>query len=155
MTIPLKIEIRDRGPTPRGMRKILNASMKESWFETGAEFHAENSDKRFTHAHATAAGYAPRSRNYERRKLKKFGHTNPLEYSGTARRLSRVADVTSTGKSVTIRYRGLRVFNFKNPKMRADMAKEFTTILPSEVTESARVFDAKLDQKLNAYTGTN
>jgi hypothetical protein len=151
----IKVDIRDRGATPRGMRKMLTGALKESWLETGAEFHAENSDKRFTHAHAAEAGYAPRSKNYERRKLKKYGHTYPLEYSGTARRLSRSADITSTSKGVTIRYRGLRVFNFKNPKSRADMQKEFTTVLPKEVNESARVFDQKLDQKLNSYTGTN
>jgi hypothetical protein len=137
------------------MRKVINAAMKDAWFQTGAEFHRENSDKRFTHRHASEAGYALRSKNYERRKLKKFGHTNPLVYSGTSRLASRAASVTSTSKTVKIRYPGLRVFNFKNPKMRADMNKEFTTVLPQETQASARYFDEKLDRKLNEYNGAN
>jgi hypothetical protein len=65
--VPVKYEIRDRGATPRGMRKAMNASTKQSWFDAGLFFHDQLRDKRFTHAHATKAGYADRSRNYERR----------------------------------------------------------------------------------------
>lgn len=153
--IPIKYEIRDRGPTPRGMRKVLNAAKKEAWFDAAVHFHATMSDERFKHAHATKAGYAPRSRNYERQKLKKFGHTNPLEFSGTTRRLVRAATITSTSTGARVRYPGARVFNFRNPKMKANMVVEFTTVLQEEANEIARVFDQKLDQKLNAYNGDN
>lgn len=153
--IPTKFEVRDRGATPRGMRKVMNAVTKETWFETGIEFHSQFSDARFTHAHASKAGYAPRSKNYERRKLKKFGHTNPLEFSGTTRRLVRTASVTSTSKGANVRYPGARAFNFKNPKMQANMVQEFTKVLPEEANELASFFDRSLDRKLNAYNGAN
>jgi hypothetical protein len=39
--------------------------------------------------------------------------------------------------------------------MRADMNKEFTTVLPQETQASARYFDEKLDRKLNEYNGAN
>lgn len=150
-----RFEVRDRGATPRGLRKIMNAAQKESYFEVGVEYQSEYSDLRFTNRHATAAGYADRSKNYERRKLRLFGHTRPLEYSGTSRRLSRVANITATSKGVTVRWPGLRVFNFSNPKMRANMAEEFTKVLPDEAEKLTRSFDQKLDQKINAYKGEN
>lgn len=151
----VKIDVIDRGPTPRGMKKVIGNAMKETWQEAAIEFHARFSDDRFTNRHATAAGYAPRSKNYTRRKLKEFGHTRPMEFSGTARRLSRTANVTSTSKTATLRYPGLRVFNFKHPKQRADLREEFTKVLPEEAQHTARFYDVKLGQKLNSYSGTN
>ena len=153
--IPVKYEVKDRGPTVRGMRRVINNLTKESWFQTGVQFHARFTDLRFTHAHATQAGYAPRSKSYERQKFKKYGHTYPLEYTGRTRRLVRTANVASTSKGVDIRYPGARVFNFRNPKMKANMVVEFTTVLQSEANEMAKFFDDDLDKRLNSYNGDN
>jgi hypothetical protein len=153
--VPVKYTIKDRGATPRGMRKAMNASTKQSWFDAGLFFHDQLRDKRFTHAHATKAGYADRSRNYERRKLKQKGHTNPLQYSGTTRRAIRTASITSTSKTASVRYPGARVFNFRNPKSQANMVVEFTTVLADEANQIAQVFDKSLDRKLNEYIGVN
>lgn len=155
--IPVKFEIRERGATPRKLLRATNKAIRESWFETGLHFHREMSDDRFTHRHATLAGYQKRSRNYERTKLKKFGHTNPLEFTGRTRRLSRNANIVATnrdgGSGVEVRYGGLNTLNFRNPKARnpIDMASEFRRINESERTTLASVFDRALDHRLAAF----
>lgn len=155
MSVPVTYQIRDRGPTPRGMKKIINQEMKASWFETGVHFHATMSDNRFTHAHATEAGYGRRSRNYELKKLKTHGHTYPLEFTGETRRLVRTANITSTSKGGRVAYRGARKFNFRNPKSQINMVEEFSRVTRSEADELTRFYDADLDKRLNSYTGDN
>lgn len=147
--IPFKLAVVERGPTPRKLKKITDAAQKEAYFDTGVLYQSEYTDRRFTNRHATAAGYAERSQNYTRRKLKQFGHTRPLEYSGRSRLLSRSANISSTSRGVRITWPGVRAFNFSNPKMRAKMAEEFTKVLPQETEELAKRFDQSLDQKIN------
>ncbi len=148
----LKIEVKERGPTPRGMKKAHNLAAKQAWNETGTHFHAAMSDDRFTQAHATLAGFAKRTKAYTSRKFKKFGHTRPLEYTGTTRRLIRTANITSTSKGASVRYPGARAFNFRNPKAKIpiNMADEFRRIVPKEATELARVFDQNYDRLINS-----
>lgn len=154
--IPVSFQIRDRGPTPRGMRKAMNAATAAAWAEAGTHFHEHMRFARFTHAHATKAGYAKRSAKYEREKLRKYRHTYPLEYSGdTRRRTITEFRVVANSKGVHVRYPGARKFNFRNPASSINMAEEFTRILPEEATVLAGVFDKALDRKLNAYNGAN
>lgn len=155
MTVMAKFTIRDRGATPRGMARRLNAHKKICWDDTAVLFHTEMRDKRFTHAHARAAGYAPRTFKYQQRKLKKWGHTYPLQWSGTTRRNVRAARISSTSNGARVAYAGARVFNFRNPKMKANMAIEFTTITQAEADQLAANFDRVLDQRLNSDTTEN
>lgn len=155
--ISLQTRIIDRGATPRGMRKAYNAAAKEAWAETGLLFHKEMSDKRFTHRHATEAGYQKRTSKYELRKLRQFGHTNPLEFTGRTRRMVRTASITSVSKGVSVRYGGANTLNFRNPKANKpiDMAAEFRTVTEVEANELAKFFDKNLDARLNANATTN
>jgi hypothetical protein len=86
-------------------------------------------------------------RSYTGRKLKKFGHTRPLEFSGTARRLVRTASISSTSNGSRVRYPGARVFNYKNPFSNPSMNLnlEFRTILPEEGELLARDMETKID----------
>ena len=151
----VRIHVTERGSVGRGLKRAYDASVKQIWFDFGVEFHSQFSDARFTHAHASKAGYAQRSKQYERRKFKKFGHTYPLVWSGTARRLVRTANVVATKNGVSVRYAGARVFNFKNPKSQVNMREEFTKVLPEEAEHLVRFFETKLGQKLNSDNGAN
>lgn len=152
MLPPIKIEIRERGPVPRKMKSAHNQAAKSTWAETGLHFHAAMSDDRFTQAHASLAGFQKRTKAYTSRKFQKFGHTRPLEYSGTTRRLVRTANIVSTSKGAEVRYPGARAFNFRNPKARQpiNMAEEFRRIIPQEAVELAVEFDRQYDQKINS-----
>lgn len=141
--------IRERGPTPRNLRKAFNAASKQAWYETGVEFHQKFRDERFTQRHATLAGYTQRKRSYTMRKFKKYGHTRPLEFSGTTRRLVRSATISSTSKGNSVRYPGARVFNFKHPKSDVNMVQEFTKVTQQEADQLAGFYDRQLDQRLD------
>lgn len=153
--IPVHFAIKDRGATPRGMRRIHGVAAKKSWWATGLLYHGEMYEKRFTHSHATAAGYTKRSVKYLIRKAQKYGHTYPLVFSGTAQRKTRTANITSTSTGAKVAYPGARVFNFRNPKSQVNMVVEFTTILQSEADLLAKKFDATYDQLINADQATN
>lgn len=150
MTVPAAFNVKDRGATPRGMARRLNGMKKECWVDTATLFHTEMRDKRFTHSHATAAGYAKRSRKYLARKLKAKKHTYPLQWSGRTRRDVRAASITTQTNGARVAYAGARKFNFRNPKSQANMAQEFTTILLFEANELAAEFDKSLDNKLKS-----
>jgi hypothetical protein len=154
MPILAKFTIRERGPAPRGFAKIINQAKRESWEATGAHFHEQMRDNRFTQAHATKAGYGERKRRYAFRKLKEEGHTRPLEKSGETRELVRrygtlKATSTNTSSQVRIAYPGARKFNFRHPKSQINMAQEFTTITQDEANRLAQVFDSELDKRIN------
>lgn len=150
MSIPTVIRIRERGPVRRGLKKAHRQAAKVAWYETGVWFARMNTDKRFTHAHATRANYTKRKRAYEARKLKRYGHTRPLEYSGRARLASRSVRVTSTQHAGRVRYPGLRVFNLKHPNSDVNMREEFLRILPEESVRAGEKYDRVYTQEFGA-----
>lgn len=147
--IPMKFDIRDRGATPRGMAKRINAMKRIAWDETGTLFHTEMRDKRFSKAHARAAGYTQRKHKYTMKKLKAKQHTNPLQWSGRTRRDVRLARIIPTSNGARIAYPGARVLNFRNPKSQVRAAVEFATITQDEANTLAANFDRVLDRQLN------
>jgi hypothetical protein len=156
----ITIQVRDRGATPRGMKRVFNAAQKEAWRDVAWEFHANYRDKRFTPEHAIAAGYTRRKgemiprdtkafrQSYIGRKLRMFGHTNPLQFTGDTRRAVKFASVSSTSKGGKAAYSGARVFNFRPPRSKVRMAEEFRRITPQEAIELGKYFDERLDLRL-------
>src|SRR5207302_1050578 len=109
--IPITVVTRDRGATPRHLKKALTAGTKVAWLSSARAFHEHLREKRFTHQHASEAGYIKRkgenltpgtkafNRSYTGHKLKRFGHTLPLVLTGEARdRLAKIASLSSTSK---------------------------------------------------------
>ena len=162
----IDVKYKEKGAVPRKMRKVYTASSKVAWYDTGIRFHGEFRDKRFSVAHARKAGYKPRRgeepgltqqeffRSYTGRKLKKFGHRRPLEFSGETRRNVRSASISSTSKGSRVRYPGARKLNFRNPHSDIRMAEEFRKLLPDEITDLAQHYDRKLDHEMNADNTT-
>lgn len=157
----VRIEIRDRGNTPRKMKSALNNARKKAWADV-AEYHHEHlTPKRFTTEHARAAGYTKRKgenlprgsrrfkRSYTGRKLRIKGHTLPLVWSGDTRRAVRFASISSTAKEGRAAYRGANKLNFRHPKSQVRAAEEFRRHTNAEAVELARVFDRRLDHYLS------
>lgn len=156
------IKVRERGNTPRGMKRAFNNASKAAWYATAMEFHRNYRDKRFTIEHAREAGYAHRKgeliargsaafrRSYTGRKLRIHGHTNPLEFSGETRKAVRLANISSTNKGGKAAYRGASKFNFNPPRSRVRMSEEFRRITQAEAVELAAYYDRQLDSELKA-----
>ena len=157
MTSLITITVRDRGATPRGMKRVFNNAQKEAWRDVAWRFHEQYRDKRFTSEHAAEAGYMKRKgeliprnskafrQSYTGRKLRIHGHTNPLEFSGATRRALKWASVSSTSKGGKAAYAGARVFNYLPPRSKIRMGDEFRRITPREAIELGRYFDERLD----------
>lgn len=166
----VRIEIRQREPVGRGLRKRFNAASKAAWHATATHFHATMRDDRFTESHARAAGYTARKgqnappgskayrHSYYGIKLRSpkmgggVGRAAPLVKSGTTRKAVRTASITSTSKGGRATYRGARVFNFRHPRSRVRMNEEFRRLLQREAEELARVYDRELDAGLDEET---
>lgn len=154
------ITVRDRGATPRGMKRVFNNAQKAAWADVAWRFHEQYRDKRFTPEHAIEAGYSKRKgeliprnsaafrKSYTGRKLRMFGHTNPLQFSGTTRRAVKWASVSSTSKGGKAAYAGARVFNFLPPRSKIRMGEEFRRITQREAIELGKYFDERLDAHL-------
>ncbi len=155
------IKIRERGASPRGMRKVWNAGSKLAFLEAAEFFDANLRDRRFTTAHAQAAGYSKRKgeglprgtkayrRSYAGQKESRYKHNRPLEKSGDTReRLRTGGRRTSTATKARISYSQARVFNFRHPKSMVRMSEEFTRVLPEENEQMAHAYDSRLDREL-------
>lgn len=95
------------GSVPDLMRREQNAVVRAAMRQMGITWHQKIREKHFTNAGAAEYGYMKRSgdvpgtyrkfaRTYQGRKLKKYGHTRPLEYTGMSRMRSRIRDVRAT-----------------------------------------------------------
>ncbi len=156
----ITIKVRERGNTPRNMRKAFNAASKLAWYDVAMRFHAEYRDARFTEEHAREAQYSHRKgeliprgtkafrQSYTGRKLRKFGHTRPLEFTGETRRRVRAASISSTSKGGKAAYVGASKFNFRHPKSKVRMAEEFRRITKREAKELGEYYDQRLDEHL-------
>lgn len=143
----------------RHEKKALNQQLKAGWADAARYFHDKLRDRRFTQAHATKAGFAPRRKKYISKKYKKFGHTRPMEFTGTARRaVAGFVRITSTSKGSRAAYPGARVFNLKNPNSdpKMNLNVEFRTILPEEAELLADVIEARVEDLVYQWhTGNN
>jgi hypothetical protein len=147
---------------PRGMQKAHRARQNTSYKEVGAHFLANHVDVRFTPAHAREAGYYLRKgegmlfgskpfwRSYSGRKFKKFGHMNPLQFTGASRQRAKVgATSRASSQGVRIPFPALRVFNFRHPQSRIQMNHEFRRITRREAIRLSIVFGTTYNGLLN------
>lgn len=156
----MTIKLRERGNTPRGMKRAFNAASKQAWYDTAVEFHQNYRDKRFTPEHAIEAGYMARKgeriprgtkafrQSYTGRKLRMKGHMNPLEFSGETRRKIRYASISSTSKGGKAAYSGASKFNLRHSKSKIRMSEEFRRITAKEAQALGEFYDRRLDHYL-------
>lgn len=141
----------------RSLRRQFVEASRPSWDEVGLQFHLEMRPKRFTHAHATEAGYTPRTAKYTRQKFKKFGHTYPLVWSGEVRRLTATARITvRTGDGqlgnqggAKVAYSGARKLNRYNPKSNVRMADEFKRVTDREADTLGKSWQSRFSSRFS------
>lgn len=135
--VSLQRAVQVTGPNiGRSLRKRYTEASEPSWQEVGQTFHTKFRPNRFTEAHAIEAGYKARKLRYLKQKFRKFGHRNPLEYSGETKALVRTAHIKArkgTGAEgnrggVKITYRGARKLNLRSKHSDINMADEFRRV---------------------------
>lgn len=156
--MPIKFEIRERGPTPLIMAKELRPAQKNGFEIIGKVWHKNSRPKHFTKAGAREYGYTPRvgdrgsgrrfHGSYTEEKLKSFGHTKPLVFTGLSERFTRVEDVRTTSKGGRV-VMNAPAFNFRNPNSKIDMRAEMTEVSSAEQSGLVELYDGALDRMLN------
>lgn len=154
------IKIADRsfiaaGGMGRAVAQLHREAAKGAYAAAGEDYHRELRPKRFTREHAAEAGYKPRAgehlvwgskefwKSYTGRKLKKYGHTLPLVFSGRTRDRAKMATITSTSNRGQIKY-AVNALNFI-PWAR----EEFIKLLPREIDYLGQRFDFHYDRIFN------
>lgn len=136
-----------------GMRKRdLNMMLKNSFALRGKHWHAEFRKRHFTLDAMRRYSYQPRTKAYNRRKIKKFGTALPLVFTGVSRALSGFGSIASTRNEVRVRM-PVNAFNFK-PKTRGtpiDMQDEFRRMSDDEVQAMDERQSKFLERQMNGF----
>lgn len=147
-------ELQGLGLKPRAIGSAMRRTMLVyplGWNERYLPLH-------FGNAASGRYAYAPRSGergsgrkfrgSYTHRKLLRYHHTRPLEYTGEGRaRALGGKRATSTRETATAIVPA-RVFNFRNPHSRVDMRGELTKVLEPEQDQLETLAQRKLDAEL-------
>lgn len=157
----ISIGIECVGAVPRMMKRELNAIKKTCFELIGVYWHRHFRPKHFTHAGAREYGYAARKgergnmgstklfqRTYTGRKLKRFGHTLPLVYTGMSRQLSRIRRIRATPKRVRVAIKA-PAFNRHVRNSQVNMREEMETVSRGEGRTLSRVYQHRMMERLD------
>lgn len=153
-----------RGATPKLAARVRNQVQKEGIEKSLSHWHAHMRPKHFTHEGAREYGYTPRQGergsqhrfkgSYTQRKLQKFGHTRPLEFSGTSKALSANKNIKATSKGGRCKINA-PALNFKHPNSTIVMRDEMTRVTRAEASEIAeQVFQPFMAQRFEQLTAS-
>ena len=158
----IQITVTEIGATPGILKKHFNALTKKCWEAMGNYWHAHLREKHFTHAGATEYGYDKRQgergspgdkgfrRSYTGRKLRRFGHTYPLVWSGASRTLTRIRNVKSTKDGCRV-VMNVPTLNFRKGKLGRGktMREEMTTVSQRERELLPGVWDREFQKGID------
>ena len=143
MPITAKITLRNI-PNKRMARK----AMKTAWHKIAGFWHRNYRPLHFEKSASRRYGYRRRTDKYNRAKLRKFGHTIPLVWSGTSKALAAVQDIRSTsnwGKAII----HANTLNFRPQGWQGTMREELDSTTVRERRVLARVFVRHFERRLN------
>lgn len=162
------IEIKQQGKTPRALRKASTQARRDAFRAVGEHWHEKFRPVHFTHRGARKYGYKPRqgqrtagepptttssrrrfASSYTGRKLRKWGHTRPLVYSGESEALTRFLDVRATSKGSRVVMRA-PTLNLRSSPSAPNMREELTRITPDERSELIDVLNSAFTERMKA-----
>ena len=74
------------GKSPYGLAKEMKSAIERAFVQAGELWVDKILPKHFTTRAASEYDYKPRTSRYQLKKLRKFGHQNPLMFTGQAYR---------------------------------------------------------------------
>lgn len=145
------------GKTPKGMRKafekareLANKAMGEVWFN-------EILPKHFERDAIVKYFYQPRTAKYTHRKKRKFGHENPLVYTGQAKAvLMSGYTIKSSPRRVEVKLKSPRAFNLSTAAHMPNMKKEVSRIIEEDLVSMAKaaheVYKTEIEKSKQSQT---
>ena len=151
----ISFTMRERGFSPKVALRKLKEINKTAALVVGNYWHDHFRAKHFTPAGAREYGYQPRNVGYMIKKAKKWGHRNPLEWSGESKSQSRVKDIRATSTSARARVRvvmHMPKLNFIPRGGSINMNDDMTRVSQAEVAKLAEVAADSIDAQLSVLT---
>ena len=159
----MKVTMKWSGPTPRIAKRRMNHIIKAANRDMGIFWWRMMRAKHFTHAGAREYGYTPRKGergsgrafrgSYTAQKLRAFGHTKPLVFTGTSEKLAGIRDVRATFKKTRVVIHA-RALNFRSAGSQVDMRAEMTAISVKDASRLVRVKEKSLMARLRQIRAT-
>ncbi len=154
----------ETGCTPKLLKRAWNDIHRDAAKFAGIYWHTHFRPLHFKNLATRRYGYQFRQgenlqgtpgfrRSYTGQKLRKFGHTRPLVFTGTSERLTEIQDVRATatggqyGSAQARVVMPARALNFRPYPHSPDMRKELTTVIPEELDEISRATQIFLEQR--------
>jgi hypothetical protein len=139
--IPIRFKYAKRGVgfDPRTWRMILATA----WNDVGEFWHEHILPKHFTTRGAAEYGYQPRSKRWMIRKAKKYGHQNPLVWTGELKRQAlRMRDVRASSSGARVVIHGPRyLYQYRKNANDPRKAQELAMISIGDAEALAAVMD--------------
>jgi hypothetical protein len=139
-----------------------NDSLREAMVAVGLRHRRRNLPKHFTKLAYQLYRYAPRAGDpgntrksfrgsYQGRKLRLFGHTLPLVFTGELRKLTlyglRTVNATASRGEATVKIRLPNKANFKNPNSKVHPLKELQAVNGAELVDLERFAGEELERQ--------
>jgi hypothetical protein len=159
------IKIRERGSTPGITKREWGRVKKTTFGMLGRWWHRMLRPKHFTQRGAMEYRYVPRKgqrqapgtkgfrRSYTGTKLRRFGHTLPLVWSGASKRKSRAGRILATSKDVRVSM-NVPTLNLKPKGGRINLRREMTVMSRAERMRVGRIADTAIQKQLKAIRTT-
>ena len=138
----------------------LNKIYRKSMGNTGKKWQKQYLKKHFTKAGAREYHYGAREGepgsgepfkgSYTANKQKRFGHQNPLQYTGQAKAEAKRGKVTprATAKKASVSVATSRKFNFRHPKSKTKPSEEIRRVSRRENKELSDFLAQDIDHGL-------
>lgn len=138
--------------SPDAKAKALRGAVKAAMEETGQFWWQQILPVHFTTEGEKRYGYQARTKAYTLRKTRKFGHRNPLVWSGALKRdVTQRARVVGSSKGVKVHMQGPRyLWAYRKDRKASDKAAEIVAIVQREVDSLAGVMGGRLERELTA-----
>lgn len=136
--------------------KFLRREVQKALGLVGMEWHQKTLPKHFDLGAVGRYRYQKRGEKHQAAKLRKFGHSRPLVFTGAlAAQVMRMGRVTATGKGVRIVMKGPKyLYQRRKDYKQPDKAAELTATTQPELRAIAQSLHARLKRSLGVTTPT-
>jgi len=147
----------------------FNRVKKHTWIKRGHQWHDQFRDIHFTKQGAAKYGYRKRVgeesgargkkfwQSYTGEKLRRFGHTDPLVYTGQTRRRARQRKITATATKTKSKLRitlNTPVLKFRPKGWPYSLRAEMVQVAPDEVKAIAKEQGQDMVRIMRGISGT-
>lgn len=128
------------GKSPQGLVKAFKSAVVKANVAVGEYWRNNILPIHFTKTGFVRFFYQPRTAKYQYRKLRKYGHENPLMFTGEAQReIMSKYSIKASPKYISVKLPRPRVFNLSNRIDMPPMDKEAVRVVDADLAELSKV----------------